>query len=658
MASEDFRRCIVSIPRDDHRLAGLAGAEISAGNVVYRLGSSLGTGSTAATFVATRHGAEGDLSVVVKVTLPSVLHAAGAAAALAIRKEAVSLGRLSSVASPNPFVIRLLDVGEIDLEGGGARTALPFIALEYVHGGAEGTTLAARVARAVEETGYAFDLRRIERAIRALGSGLGAIHAMRVIHRDLSPDHVLCCGGGDDELFKIAEFGFARALGMKETFGRVQLGKPGYAAPEQNGDDRSKIGPWSDVYALAATLFFAITGREFAKSIDPLAAFRGERTSNRSMLLDSPALHPELRSRTEACHAIERVLADSMAQAPDRRPPSAEVLASRLLGGIQLGARVLGSRASFSPRSKPPSSPRGGEIFRWSVAARPRSDLAVRSVAWSGDGRALAATDRGLAFWDATRWTEAVRQTNGLARWVRSMGAGSWLVGGDGPFLQRFDGTSLVDVLEAPPSPDAIGPLRAQHASGDIEDLAAFVFASDRGPSPMLYGLCGGRWLAPLSLDVDVVTALARVGDRRWLVAGRARDGGGWLGVYDPLSFRVERLPTSAAPTFLAAAGLPSRGVGLACGLGGSLAWFDGSKLVPAGPLHDPVPLSAAAFEGDARIWVGGAGALFCARAAQPAWRLAWSESRFQAPFASIYADDGRILAMSVDGGVVEGRLE
>ncbi|MGZ3416552.1 MAG: serine/threonine-protein kinase [Polyangiales bacterium] len=642
-------------------MTGLTGAEISAGDVTYRLGHPLGTGSTATTFIATRRGAEGDLSVVVKVTLPAVLNAAGAAAALAIRKEAVSLGRLSSVASPNPFVIRLLDVGEIDLEGGGARTALPFIALEYVHGGEGGTTLTARVERTIAETGHAFDLRRIERAIRALTSGLGAIHAMRVIHRDLSPDHVLCCGRGDDEILKIAEFGFARALGMKETFGSVKLGRPGYAAPEQNGDERSKVGPWSDVYALAATLYFTMTGREYAKSIDPLAAFRGERNSYRSMLIDSPALHPELRSRTEACHAIERVLADAMAQNPDRRPPSAEVLGSRLLGAIQLGARVLAPRSaisSFAPRSKPPSSPREGESFRWSVAARPRSDLAVRSVAWSGDGRALTATDRGLAFWDATRWTEAARQSTGLARWVRSMGAGQWLVGGDGPILQRFDGTSLVDVLEAPlPADPTLGPLRSQHASGDIEDLAAFVFAPDRG-QPMLYGLCGGRWLAPLSLDVDVVTALARIGDRRWLVAGRARDGGGWLGVYEPLSFRVERLPTNAAPTFLGAAGLPERGVGLACGLGGSVAWFDGTQLVPTGPLHESVPLSAAAFEGDARVWVGGAGAMFCARAGQSAWRLAWSDRRFQAPFASIYADDGRILAMSVDGGVVEGRLE
>ncbi|MBI2393423.1 MAG: hypothetical protein HYV09_27815 [Deltaproteobacteria bacterium] len=186
-----------------------------------------------------------------------------------------------------------------------------------------------------------------------------------------------------------------------------------------------------------------------------------------------------------------------------------------------------------------------------------------------------------------------------------------------------------------------------------------FVFANDHGHSPMLHAVCGGRWLAPPPLpDVDVVTALARVDDRRWLVAGRGREGGGWLGVYEPLSFRVDRLPTSS-PTFLAAAGLPELGVGVACGLGGSVVWFDGRRLVQATALGESVPLSAASFDGDGRVWCASNGAIFCAsHVGDPEWRVAWSDARFQAPFGSLHADDGRVLAMSVDGGVVEGRLD
>jgi serine/threonine protein kinase len=660
MSNDSFRRCIVALPPDDPRLASLVGVEIPAAGASYRLERALGTGATATTFFATRRGPDGDLPVVVKVTLPTALNAAGAAAALAFRKEAVALGRLSSVSPPSPFVVRLLDVGELDLEAAAGKngpSALPWLALEYVHGGAEGATLLARVERCVARTGHSFDPRRAERAIRGLASGLSAIHALRVIHRDLTPDNVLCCGHGEDEVVKIAELGLARALGMKETFGRTRLGTPGYAAPEQSSGDPSSLGPWSDVYALGAVVFFLLTGREQAKALDPLAAFRGDvRAAGRATLLESASLHPELRARTEGCLAIDRALAEAASPHPERRPPSAEALAVRLLGALHLGgsARRSPPRRAGPPASEPAAVGPAIESFRWSIVARPRAQLVVRSVAWSGDGRALAVTDRGLAFWDATRWIEVPprKPPRGEIRFVRATGPGAWLVGSDDTTLARFDGASFVDVLESPdPS------LRIVAASGELDDLAALVLAGPDG-APMLAGLSGGRWLEPIALaGVDVVTALARVGESRWLVAGRARDGAGWLALFEPLRFRVERFALPAAPTFLAAVGLPERELGLACGLSGTLAWVRGTEpLVPA-PLPDAPPLSAAALDFQGRAWLASPGALYCGAPAGAApFRLAWSEPTSAVPFRSIYADDGRVLAMRVDGGVLEGR--
>lgn len=664
MSSEDFRRCIVSVPVDDLRLAALVGAELSAPDAVYELVRVLATGTTSTTFFANRRSAAGELSVVVKVTLQKVVQSTGPSAALAIRKEAVSLGRLSAVASPNPFVIRLLDVGEVELDAGSQRTAVPWIALEYVHGGADGTTLAARVERTIAETGYGLDLRRAERAIRGLTSGLSAIHALRVIHRDICPEHVLCCGRGADEIMKIAEFGVARALGMKETFGKVQVGRPGYAAPELNAGERARIGPWSDVFSLGATVYFMLTGREYAKAIDPLAAFRGERAKDPSMM-QQRTLHPELRARPEAVHALDRAIADAMNPDPDRRPQSVDVFASRLLGALQLGGRVVApAGATSTPRSRANEAP-PSEHFRWSVVARPRFDVAVRSVAWSGDGRALVITDRGLAFWDATRWAEPAAPIARGSRVVRSIGPGQWIVAGDGPSVQRFDGSSVVDVMELPRAPDSSrGALRVQHMSGDIEDLAAFVFASDAPfAPPIVSAVSGGRWLAPLPLgDVEVITALARLDDRRWMLAGRGRDGAGWLGVYEPLAFRIDRVHVPSAPTFLAAAGLPERAIGLACGLAGAVACFDGTNVIPLRPLPEALPLAAAAIDSDGRIWVASTGAIFCSApspgSGEIALRRAWTDARFQTPFGSLHADDGRVLAMTVDGGVVEGRLD
>jgi hypothetical protein len=39
-----------------------------------------------------------------------------------------------------------------------------------------------------------------------------------------------------------------------------------------------------------------------------------------------------------------------------------------------------------------------------------------------------------------------------------------------------------------------------------------------------------------------------------------------------------------------------------------------------------------------------------------PEWRPVWRDARWQAPFVSLMADAGVIVAMTADGGIVEGR--
>ncbi len=645
----------VPIAPEDLQLAGLQGTSIHTADAIYRLERSIGVGSMAAAFFATRSGANGEIPVVVKVTLPGFLRAAGPAAGLALRKEAVALGRLNAVVPPNPFVVRYIDVGEVMIESGRARTELPWIAIEWVHGGAEGTTLTARVEHAVTNTGVAFDPRRAERAIQCLTMGLSAIHSLSIVHRDLKPDNVLCCGSGSDEVLKIADFGIARAGGMKETFGIATLGTLGYAPPEQNGVDPKKLGPWSDVYALAAVIYYLLTGREYFKISDPLAAFRGDlRPQTRTPLAESPGLHPELRARTAVCAALDRVFAEATAAAIETRPQTAELLAFRVLGALRLEMRAR--RPSMVLMKAPPTQ-HTPELsgWRWSLAGRPMTNLVVRSVAWNGDGRALAATDRGLAFWNGTEWAEVT--TRGYAhqhgiRFVRKLPAGQWLIGGDGATIARFDGSKIVDVVEGPET-----HLVTQHASGDLDDLAVFCFDDPSGP-PSLYCLCGGRWLEPLVLEgVDVVTSIARIADEAWLVCGRASDGHAYLAVYKPLRFRIQRLAVDQVRTFLAAAGDPQRELGLACGIDGRVAWIQSGVVSATSTVHERRALSSAAIDPTGRVWFASAGAIWTGVTAGTE-QLAFMERSFQTPFAALQANDGALFAMTVDGGVVEGRQE
>jgi len=646
---------IVPIAPDDHRLSALPGNTIRTADAAYRLERAIGVGSMSAAFLATRYGANGEIPVVVKVTLPSFLRSAGAAAGLALRKEAVALGRLNAVVPANPFVVRYIDVGELLADSGQDRLELPWIAIEYVHGGAEGTTLVARVEHALATTGAAFDPRRAERAIECLTSGLGAIHSLQIVHRDLKPENVLCCGTGADEILKIADFGIARPVGMKETFGYATLGTLGYAPPEQNGVDPKKVGPWSDVYALAAVIYYLLTGREYFKINDPMAAFRGDlRPQARTPFAECPGLHPEFRDRSEVCAALERVFAEATAPEIEKRPQSAEVLAWRIIGALRLDMRMR-RRTLVPVRAQP--APRAPELtgWRWSVSGRPTAHLVVRSVAWNGDGRALAATDRGLAFWDGTQWAEVT--TSGYAnphgiRFIEKLPGSRWLIGGDGATIARFDGSKIIDVVEGPEKSRT-----AQYASGDIGDLAVLCFSHGSRP-PALYCICGGRWLEPITLEgVDLVTSIAHIADEEWLVSGRASDGKPYLAVHRPLRFRVDRLALSDTRTMLATAGNPQREIGLSCGLDGRIAWITNGAVSGASALRGLPSLSAAAIDPSGRAWVASAGMIWCG-SSPGTEQLAWTDRSFDVPFASLHADDGAVFAMTVDGGVVEGRQQ
>jgi serine/threonine protein kinase len=199
--------------------------------VSYRLEHKLGEGATAVAYLAKRHGPDGEWPAVIKIIQPHVVKDSNERALTIIKKEAVALGRLNERVPPTPFVVRLLDTGTLVFKPFGKGMELPWIALEYVHGGLEGTTLQDRVRYSVRETGFAFDPTRTARAIQALAKGMDEIHAVGVVHRDAHPGNVLCCGAGETEIFKMSDFGIARPVGLNATFGGAGVGTPGYMAP-------------------------------------------------------------------------------------------------------------------------------------------------------------------------------------------------------------------------------------------------------------------------------------------------------------------------------------------------------------------------------------------------------------------------------------------
>ncbi len=187
----------------------------------------------------------------------------------------------------------------------------PAIVMEYVPGGSLDALLRARAALPTDEA--------VRLAVGVL-AGLDAIHAAGIVHRDLKPSNVLLDAAGRP---KVADFGIARAPPGAHLLGtlRSARGQPGsiaYMSPEQARGDA--VGVETDLYATAAMLYRAITGRHYLDlaSLDATAARRA--------IQDRPPLLPA----AEIPPALGAVLAKALAKDPAARYPSASAMAAAL----------------------------------------------------------------------------------------------------------------------------------------------------------------------------------------------------------------------------------------------------------------------------------------------------------------------------------------
>ncbi len=99
------------------------------------------------------------------------------------------------------------------------------------------------------------DIKSSIEVTEAIANALTKIHEKGIIHRDIAPDNICLCTNGD---IKLIDFGAAR-FSLDENKLMTIIVKPGFAPPEQY-QSVNEQGPWTDVYALGATLYYMITG--------------------------------------------------------------------------------------------------------------------------------------------------------------------------------------------------------------------------------------------------------------------------------------------------------------------------------------------------------------------------------------------------------------
>jgi hypothetical protein len=110
--------------------------------------------------------------------------------------------------------------------------------------------------------------------LRPLLDALDVMHAAHCYHRDIAPDNILLTSNGP----LLLDFGAARRVIGDMTHALTVVLKPGYAPIEQYGEVAALAqGAWTDFYALASVVHFAITGRVPPSSVERLLDDRLER---------------------------------------------------------------------------------------------------------------------------------------------------------------------------------------------------------------------------------------------------------------------------------------------------------------------------------------------------------------------------------------------
>ena len=156
-------------------------------------------------------------------------------------REAKALVRFRSV----PEVVDLLDFVE--------ENDTAYIVMEYVRG--------VDLGRYIQSKGGRLDADETFRILRPVMEALATVHKGNIVHRDISPDNIILDPMGGAKLLDFGAVRTVEALDLEKGLAKSTeaILKHGFAPLEQY-NTRGSLGPWTDEYAMCATVWYCLTG--------------------------------------------------------------------------------------------------------------------------------------------------------------------------------------------------------------------------------------------------------------------------------------------------------------------------------------------------------------------------------------------------------------